>query len=52
MSSEHFGNQLTHFFLTLPRKLFEKYNIKEGEELYVVEGSRGFTLTPYDPDFE
>lgn len=38
--------------LTLPKELLEKYNIKEGEELYVVESSRGFALTPYDPDFE
>jgi bifunctional DNA-binding transcriptional regulator/antitoxin component of YhaV-PrlF toxin-antitoxin module len=32
--------------------LLEKYNIKEGEELYVVENSDGFKLSPYDPDFE
>ncbi len=38
--------------LTLPKELLEKYNVKEGEELYVVESSHGFTLTPYDPDFE
>jgi antitoxin MazE len=36
---------------TLPKELLEKYNIKEGEELYVLESSRGFTITPYDPDF-
>ena len=38
--------------LTIPKELLEKYNIKEGEELYVLEGSHGFTLTTYDPDFE
>lgn len=38
--------------LTLPKELLEKYNIKEGEELYVVEDSHGFRLTPYDPEFE
>jgi putative addiction module antidote len=38
--------------LTLPKELLEKYNIKEGEELYVVESNHGFTITPYDPDFE
>jgi len=38
--------------ITLPRELLEKYNLKEGEELYVVENSHGFKLTPYDPDFE
>jgi antitoxin MazE len=36
---------------TVPKELLDKYNIKEGEELYVMESSRGFTLTPYDPDF-
>lgn len=40
------------FGLTLPKELLEKYNIKEGEELYVVESSHGFTLTPYDPEFK
>jgi putative addiction module antidote len=38
--------------VTLPKELLEKYNVKEGEELYVVESNHGFTLTPYDPDFE
>lgn len=37
---------------TLPKELLEKYNIKEGEALYILESSRGFTVTPYDPDFE
>jgi bifunctional DNA-binding transcriptional regulator/antitoxin component of YhaV-PrlF toxin-antitoxin module len=30
----------------------EKYNLKEGEELHVIEQNEGFTLTPYDPEFE
>ncbi len=38
--------------LTPPRELLEKYNIKKGEELYLVEKSDGFKLSPYDPDFE
>lgn len=38
--------------LTLPKEILEKYNIKEGEDLYVIESDHGFTLTPYDPDFE
>jgi len=38
--------------LTLPRELLEKYNIKEGDELYIVESSDGFKLSPYDPDFK
>ena len=38
--------------LTLPKELLEKYKIKEGEELYIIEKSDGFKLSPYDPDFE
>ena len=38
--------------LTLPKELLEKYNLKEGEALYIVEGKDGFSLSPYDPDFE
>jgi len=40
------------FGFTLPMELIEKYNIKEGEALYVIEHPDGFTLTPYDPEFE
>ncbi len=38
--------------LTLPKELLEKYNLKEGEALYIVEGRDGFKLSPYDPEFE
>ncbi len=38
--------------LTLPKELLEKYNLKEGEALYIVEGQDGFKLSPYDPEFE
>ena len=37
--------------LTLPKELLEKYSIKEGTELYILESSQGFTLTPFDPEF-
>ncbi len=40
------------FGFTVPKELLEKYNLKEGEELYVIEKSDGFTLTPYNPEFE
>jgi len=40
------------FGFTIPKELMEKYNLQEGKELYVVEASDGFTLTPYDPEFE
>ncbi len=40
------------FGFTIPKELMEKYNLQEGKELYVVEASDGFMLTPYDPEFE
>lgn len=40
------------FGFTITRDLMDKYNLKEGKELYVVENSYGITLTPYDPEFE
>ncbi len=40
------------FGFTVPKELIEKYNLKEGEELHVLEGNEGFTLTPYNPEFE
>ena len=40
------------FGFTIPKELIEKYNLKEGEELHVIERNDGFTLTLYDPDFE
>ncbi len=40
------------FGFTIPKELMEKYNLAEGNELHVVETKDGFTLTPYDPDFD
>lgn len=40
------------FGFTVPKELIEKYNLKEGEELHVLESNEGFTLTPYNPEFE
>ena len=40
------------FGFTIPKELIEKYNLKEGEELHIVEKNDGFTITPYDPEFE
>lgn len=39
------------FGFTVPKELIEKYNLKEGEELHVIENNEGFTLTPYNPEF-
>ncbi|MEJ6949986.1 AbrB/MazE/SpoVT family DNA-binding domain-containing protein [Natronospora cellulosivora (SeqCode)] len=40
------------FGFTVPKELIEKYNLKEGEELHVIENNDGFTITPYNPEFE
>jgi len=37
---------------TIPKELVAKYNLKEGEELYVIEENHSFRITPYDPEFE
>ncbi len=34
------------FGFTIPKELMEKYNLQEGTELYVIETSDGFKLTP------
>ena len=37
---------------TIPNDLLDKYNLKEGEQLHIIEHKHGFTLTPFDPEFE
>ena len=37
---------------TIPKEVMQKYNLKEGEELHLIEKNDGFTLTPYNPKFE
>ena len=37
---------------TIPKELKEKYNLKEGEELHIIENEDGFTLNPFNPEFE
>ena len=40
------------FGFTVPKEVIEKYNLKEGEKLHLIENNDGFTLTPYNPEFE
>ena len=40
------------FGFTIPKELVEKYNLAEGDDLHVLEAKEGFTLTPYDPEFD
>ena len=37
---------------TLPKEMVDRLHIEEGDELTVIETSRGLLITPYDPDFE
>lgn len=34
------------YIFTIPKEL------KEGEKLYIIENEDGFTVTPFDPEFE
>ena len=36
---------------TLPKEIVDRLNIREGDELSVIETDDGVLLTPYDPDF-
>ncbi|NLZ53411.1 MAG: AbrB/MazE/SpoVT family DNA-binding domain-containing protein [Thermoanaerobacteraceae bacterium] len=40
------------FGFTVPKELIEKYKLKEGTELHVIENNNCFTLTPFNPEFE
>ena len=38
--------------ILLPKEALSKMNASKGDTLYLVEGPEGFTLTPYQQDFE
>lgn len=39
--------------LILPRDLMERFDLKRGQQVHVVElAGGGFQVLPYDPDFE
>ena len=37
---------------TLPKESVERFHIKAGDELNVIETAEGILITPLDPDFE
>jgi len=37
---------------TIPKSTIEKYNLKEGSKLHIIEKKESITITPYDPEFE
>jgi putative addiction module antidote len=43
------GNSLSTIW---PKELLARLNVKEGDQLYVVETQHGVMVTPYDPKFE
>jgi len=38
--------------IVLPKEVLAKLNASKGDELYLVDGPEGLTLTPYQQDFE
>ena len=38
--------------ILLPKEALTKLNVEKGDTLYLVEGPDGYTITPYDQDFE
>jgi len=37
---------------TFPKEALKRLEIKEGDELFMVETLHGWMITPYDPQFE
>ncbi len=37
---------------TLPKETAERYHIRPGDEMFVIETDRGPLLSPYDPEFD
>ena len=37
---------------TWPKELLARLNVKEGDQLFVIETRQGVMVTPYDPQFE
>ena len=38
--------------ILLPKEALSKMKAVKGDTLYLVEGPEGYTLTPYQPDFD
>ena len=43
------GNSLG---FTLPKNALDRFNLREGDTVFVHETPSGLELTPYDPEFE
>ncbi|MGQ0445033.1 MAG: AbrB/MazE/SpoVT family DNA-binding domain-containing protein [Beijerinckiaceae bacterium] len=40
------------FGVILPKELLAKLNVASGDAVYITETPDGFSVSPYDPDFE
>ncbi len=38
--------------LVLPKEMLKRFNVRDGDELFLTETQEGFLVTPYDPVFE
>lgn len=38
--------------LILPKEIADRLKVQKGDEVFLTETKNGFTVTPYDPDFE
>lgn len=38
--------------ILLPKEVLNKMKVGKGDTLYLVENAEGFTITPYEQDFE
>lgn len=38
--------------LILPKEIVDRLKVQKGDEVFLMETKNGFTVTPYDPEFE
>ena len=37
---------------TIPKSILDKYNLHDGDEVFIQETENGILISPFDPDFE
>lgn len=37
---------------TIPKSLLERFHLRQGDAVYLIETDNGILITPFDPDFE
>lgn len=38
--------------MTIPKPVLDRYNLAEGDPVFIVETEEGMLITPYDPEFK